>query len=253
VRDVEPVVAAEGEEEIVPRDGGDLLRLEAEQAADPVVLVDDVVAGPEVGERLECATEPGVRSRRALAEDLRIGEQDEAKLTPDEASPGRCDGEPEFALGRQLVAGLEQSRVDPAEQVLRPQRLTAMRERDDDAVAGVREASELVLGLGETAGRDRRSLRFESMRLALRKRVELGRTVEGRRRDAGKLLGPDLADLVGAPDEVRALRDRRDEVDGHRGLLVVVGERGFRQIETPFGGRPDRDALDRIERPLREC
>ena len=58
VRDVEPVVAAEGEEEVVARDAGDLLRLEAEQLADPVVLVDDEVAGAQVGERGERAAEP---------------------------------------------------------------------------------------------------------------------------------------------------------------------------------------------------
>ena len=65
VRDVEPVLAAEGEEEVVARDAGDLLRLEAEQLADAVVLVDDVVAGAQVGERLERAAEPGVAARGA--------------------------------------------------------------------------------------------------------------------------------------------------------------------------------------------
>jgi hypothetical protein len=44
VRDVEPVLAAEGEQQVVARDAGDLLRLERLQAADAVVLVDDVVA-----------------------------------------------------------------------------------------------------------------------------------------------------------------------------------------------------------------
>src|SRR5207245_2913376 len=43
VRNVEPVVAAESDEEIVARDAGDRLRLEAEQLADAVVLVHDVV------------------------------------------------------------------------------------------------------------------------------------------------------------------------------------------------------------------
>ena len=56
VRDVEPVFAAEGELEVVARDACDLPRLEAEQLADAVILVDDVVARPELGERLERAT-----------------------------------------------------------------------------------------------------------------------------------------------------------------------------------------------------
>src|SRR5262249_32342578 len=41
VRDVEPVLAAEGEQEVVARDPGDGVRLEAEQPPDAVVLVDD--------------------------------------------------------------------------------------------------------------------------------------------------------------------------------------------------------------------
>ena len=63
VRQVEPVLAAEGEVEVVARDAGDLLRLEAEQLADTVVLVDDVVAGAEVGEALEGPADAGVGAR----------------------------------------------------------------------------------------------------------------------------------------------------------------------------------------------
>ena len=65
VRDVEPVVAAEGEVEVVARDAGDLLRLEAEQVPDAVILVDDVVADPQVGEAREGAAEPLVGARAA--------------------------------------------------------------------------------------------------------------------------------------------------------------------------------------------
>src|SRR5262249_43232098 len=42
VRDVEAVLAAEGDEEVVARDARDLFRLEAEELADAVVLMDDV-------------------------------------------------------------------------------------------------------------------------------------------------------------------------------------------------------------------
>ncbi len=48
VRDVDTVVAAIGEQEVIARDAGDLLRLEALQLGDAVVLVHDVVAGPQV-------------------------------------------------------------------------------------------------------------------------------------------------------------------------------------------------------------
>ena len=89
VRDVEPVVAAEAEEEVVARDPGDGLRLEAEQLADPVVLVDDVVAGAQVGEALQRAPDAGVGARRPLAEDLRVREEDEAEVAQDEPAPRR--------------------------------------------------------------------------------------------------------------------------------------------------------------------
>ncbi len=112
--DVEAVVALEGEEEVVARDAGDRLRLEAEQLADAVILVDDVVAGAEVGEALERPPEADVRARRALAEDLRVREEDEPEVAQDEAAAGRRDGEHEPRLGRELVARLEHGRLDVA-------------------------------------------------------------------------------------------------------------------------------------------
>src|SRR5262249_48189082 len=72
VRDVEPVVAAEREQEVVARDARDLLRLEAQKLADAVVLVDDVVARAEVGERLQRACTKATLPRRPPAEDLRV-------------------------------------------------------------------------------------------------------------------------------------------------------------------------------------
>src|SRR5204862_7650134 len=53
VRDVEPILALERDEQVVAGDRGDLLRLEAEQLADAVVLVDDEVADAELGEGLK--------------------------------------------------------------------------------------------------------------------------------------------------------------------------------------------------------
>ena len=140
VRDVEPVVAAEGEEEVVARDAGDLLRLEAEELADAVILVDDVVADPQVGERGERPAEPRVGARRPLAEDLRVGQQHEAEVAPDEAAPRRRDREPHAGVARQRRAVGEDRALDLAQQAALPLRLAAMRERDDDAVAGAHEA-----------------------------------------------------------------------------------------------------------------
>ena len=93
VRDVEPVLAAEREEEVVAGDPGDVLRLEAEELSDAVVLVHDVVADAKIGERLERAAEPSIGTRRALAEDLRVGEQRDPEVSPDESAPCRADDE----------------------------------------------------------------------------------------------------------------------------------------------------------------
>ena len=58
----ELVVAAEVEVQVVARDPGDGLRVEAREARDAVVLVHDVVAGAQVGEALECAPGGGGRA-----------------------------------------------------------------------------------------------------------------------------------------------------------------------------------------------
>ena len=178
MRDVEAVVAPEGEEEVVARDAGDLLRLEAEQLPDAVVLVDDEVARPQVGEGGKRPAEAAVGARRPLAEDLRVGQQNEPELAPDEPAARRRDGEEELRLLGELLAGVEQARVGALEEVLRAQRLTGVRKRDDDPVTAANEARELRLGLGEPACGDRRPLGLERERLALRERVELGAALE---------------------------------------------------------------------------
>src|SRR5262249_5396707 len=110
----------EREQQVVARDAGDGLRLEAEQLPDAVVLVDDVVAGAEVGERLERAADAGrVGTARAPAEELRVRKQDEVELAPDEAAPCGRDDEARFGLVGQRPAGLEQRRVDAPKQILR--------------------------------------------------------------------------------------------------------------------------------------
>ena len=210
MRDVEAVLAAEGDEEVVARDAGHLARLEAQQLADAVVLVHDVVARAEVGEGGERATEAAVGTRRPLPEDLRVGQQDEPELAPDEAAPGRRDGEEELGVFRELVARLQDARVDAPQQVLGPQRLAGVREGNDDPVAAADEAGELRLGLRKAAGRDRGPLRLERERLALRERVELGGSLQGD--GLQPFLRPDARDLVRLPDEVRRAREDSDEI-----------------------------------------
>jgi hypothetical protein len=65
-----------------------------------VVLVDDVVARPQVGEALKRAAEADVGPGRALTEDLGVGQKDEPELTVDEAAAGRRDDEGERGLLR---------------------------------------------------------------------------------------------------------------------------------------------------------
>ena len=190
VRDVEPVLAAEGEQEIVARDAGDGVRLEPEQPPDAVILVHDVVARAEVGEGLQRPAAEAALARHAAAEDLVVGQEDEAEVAPDEAAPGRRDGEEELGLLRQLVARLEHARLDPAEEVLGAQRLAAMREGDDDPLARAKERRELALGLGQAARGDRGPLRLEREGLVLRERIELRRAGE-RGRIADAVLLPD--------------------------------------------------------------
>ena len=147
------------------------------QLRDAVVLVHDVVARAQVGEALQRPSRRRRRARRTLAEDLGVGQQREPELAPHEAATRRRDRERQ-ALGR--LPGLEQPRLGAAEQRLLPQRLAAVRERDDDVELLPQEAVQLVLGLREPARRERRALCVERERLALRQRRELGRAVERR-------------------------------------------------------------------------
>ena len=201
------------------------LRLEAEQLADAVVLVDDVVAGAELGEGLERAAGGRGAAARAAAEDLRVGKEREAELAPDEAAPGRRDREEELGLGGQPLAGLEQPRLDAAQEVLRAQRLAPVRERDDDAEAAADERAELVLGLGEAARGDRGPLRLERERLA---RTAAGRArPRSSRRTASSCSSlPDLADLSGCQTRSGPAGTGHEVAGTGPAAGLVVGERG---------------------------
>jgi hypothetical protein len=161
VRDVEAVVALEGEEEVVARDAGDRLRLEPVELPDAVIFVHDVVACPQVGEALERPPDADVGARRALAEDLRVGEQDQIEVTQHEAAAGRRDREDEAGAVRQLVALVEHDGLEPAEQAPRPHRLAAVDEGHDDLVPAADVGKEVALGLGQPARGDRGPLRLE--------------------------------------------------------------------------------------------
>ena len=229
MRDVQPVLAAEREVEVVARDARDLLRLEPEQLPDAVVLVDDVVADAQVGEARERAAEPRVGARRPLAEDLRVGQQDEAELAPDEARGVPARPRTAARVGRQRSPALEQRRVDLSQQRRLPLRLAAVGERDDDAVPGADEARELVLGLGEPARGDRGRCASNANGCPCGNGSSSVAPSELERGE--RLLLPDLAHVVRLPDEVRRPIDGRDEIVGAdgRALAVVVAEVGARR------------------------
>src|SRR5437588_12871205 len=104
-----------------------------------MVLMHDVVARAQIGERLKrTSTDPPLAGHTA-AEDLCVGEQDEPEIAPDEAAARRRDGEEQRCFIRQGLAFLEYARLDASEESLLAQRFAAVAARDDDAIACVRE------------------------------------------------------------------------------------------------------------------
>ena len=249
VGDVEAVVAAKREEEVVAGDAGDGLRLEAEQLSDTVVLVDDVVARAQIGEALERAPDPCVGARWTLAEDLRVREQDQIEVAKDEAAARRRHREEEPRLVREVVARVENDRVQSPQHGLRPLGLPAVRERDDDPAAALHVGEKVSLGLRQAPGRHGRALRLEAVALAGR---ELGQAERASEVHGGaELLADDLLHLVRLPDEV-GLRQRRHEVVRQRRRLPFLREHRLDQVEAPLGRRVDRRRLERVQGPLRE-
>jgi hypothetical protein len=151
---------------------------------------------------------------------------------------------------RQRLARVEQARVDAPEQALRPQCLAAMSERDDDALAGPDEGTELVLGFGQPACGESRPLRLEAEGLVLRQRIELGHSLERDRSEV--FLLPDAADVVGLPHEIRRSFERPDEVLRDMAHGLSLGQAGFDQVGAPLRSRMDRRAVNRVQRALRE-
>jgi hypothetical protein len=154
---VEPVLAAEREQEVVARHARDRLRLEAEELPDSVVFVYDVVAGAEVGEALERAAPEAALARGAAAEDLVVGQEDEAEVAPDEAAPRGSNREQQLRLLRQLLARLEHARLDAARRFCVRSASPRCGNATTTRWPGADERRELALGLGETARGDRRA------------------------------------------------------------------------------------------------
>src|SRR5205814_8256404 len=139
-------------------------------------------------------------ARRTPAEDLRVRQQDQAEVAPDEPPACGRDGEEQRRLTRQALAVVEDLRVDAAEEVLLTHRLAAVRECDDHPVTGADERVQLGLGLGQSPRDERRLLRLERERLARRQRVKLSGALQ--RDGVEPLLVPDAAYLVRLPNEI---------------------------------------------------
>ena len=256
VRDVEPVLAAEGEQEVVARDARDLLRLEAEQLADAVVLVDDVVAGAQVGERLErAAAEAALARRRAGGRPGGPGaatSPSSRQTKPRRAgeTAKRSSGSPGSSLAR-----LEQARLDLAQQVLRAAapRRGAGRRRRRAGRSGRRPPAR---------SRPRRA-RGRRSRAAAPRRRAAGPAGTGRarpRRRATAASSPSSSQTrrtsSGRPDEVR----RAGRAPGTRssGARRPPGPRrrraasGSTRSSRRSRGGVERRLGDRVERALRE-
>ena len=136
------------------------------------------------------------------------------------------------------VARLEDPRLDLAQHPLRAQRVTAVRERDDDAVARADE---------RPRARSRPRLR---PRAAIAGRCASNAngwprgngSSSGRRRGRARLPAPPTTPRTssGSPDEVGPAVEWRDEVVGGRwrgAVLLVVRELDLAEVEPALGGR----------------
>ena len=148
VRDVQAVLPAERKQQVVASDPADRLRLEAEQLPDAVILVDDVVARPQICERPQCPRDACL-ARRSPAEDLRLRYERDAELAPDEAPAGGRHGKQQRPVGGEGSTRLQQLRVGSPEQALRAERVAAVWKGDEDSKTRPGERIQLALRLGE--------------------------------------------------------------------------------------------------------
>ena len=144
-RDEHAVRARVLEVQIVARDVRDGLRVEAGEPRDPVVLVDDDVAGPQVGEAAQHAAPaldsvPALPLRGAAAmEQAVLRDHREVELRRDEALLQPGVGERDQAV--RARGAVQPVHLQPAEVVRGPLALTAARERHDRAVGRTAGAS----------------------------------------------------------------------------------------------------------------
>ena len=150
--DVDAVLALVFEVEVVAGDAAYLARLEAGEAGDAVVLVDDVVADPQFAEGEAAPGGPGdgLLGTASPVDEAAEGIDGEPQLRADEALAQTRLDEGEAGLGREPTA-FEHGGVETIEAVAGPLRLALAVEGDDGAVAGAGQLLQLPLGLLDAA------------------------------------------------------------------------------------------------------
>ncbi len=255
------------------------LGVEAGEARDPVVLMDDDVAGPQVAEAPEEAAPlaRGPGARLAAVDQPVLGEGGELEARGDEAvaevglgedQPGRAAVEARLQA-RQVVGG--------------PLGGATLRPGDDGGVAGAGELLQLRLGLLEAAGGEVGGLAADLGRLVGRDAGQADRgavaqgledavgldveavgvlVVEGDA-DVGPVVAQARLDvLVGRDHDLRGVRDQVEQlaeaVDGQQlgdVRALVVGGGDLRQLAVlgrELGGGRDLDHVGLAEAALAE-
>ena len=214
------VGALELQVQVVARDPGDGLGVEAREAPDPVVLVHDVVARAQVGERAQQPAAAARRTdRRAPAVDQAVlGDRGQLEPGRDEAVPQGRLLEDEAGLVIGLPAGLDALEVVGGALAPAP-----VGPGDQRRVTGAHELLELRLGLVERAGGEFGGLGAELERLRARDRGQAGRA-------ARVELGEDAVGL-----DVEAVRV--GVVEGGADVVPVVAQR---RLDVLLGGQDQR-------------
>ena len=248
MRDVEPVLAAEREVEVVARDARDLLRLEAEQLADAVVLVDDVVADAEVGEARERPAE--ARGRRAAGACGRPACRGAGRgRAPARRSPRRAGATAKRSsrLGAERLAGSSSGASTLRRSAAWRSRLAAMRRtrRRRGCPARTKPASSFSASASPRAATAGRCASNACGWPAGTGRARWRRRARSAARPSSSAT---RAHLVGLPDEVGRAADRRDEVGRHLGDRCSPSSsrrgraRRGRRAARPRDRRPRRSA-----------
>ncbi len=169
--DEDLVVAVVLELEVVARDAADGLGVEAVEARDPVVLVDHVVAGPQVGEAAQRVPAPAAPPRLVVGVGLApphqtvVRQHRQLHARGDEAVTQVRDHEPGSLAVEVAVA--DPLRPDPRQVVRRAVAVALTPPGDDGPVAGPQQLLELGLRRGQVAGRQVARLRVQLQVLVL--------------------------------------------------------------------------------------